>query len=164
MKPGVKSRMKMLLEQRRQAMLKLHRSDPRFYRLLMCVLYSCYRSSSTLWKWHVQRLLVLHHASKHIFGKLKRLIMLSTKQHCHVICYKGEKYTMNVKVKLTMLNYMTAIKGLDRNYTWGTCQYRLQSSNLRYHKVFKLWAQVSKWSHCLEIWQVPRQQCYGDAC
>ena len=39
MKPGVKSRMKMQLEQRRQAMLQLHLSDRQFYCLLMCVLY-----------------------------------------------------------------------------------------------------------------------------
>ena len=39
MKPGVKSRMKMLLEQRRQAMLHLHLSDRQFYCLLRCALY-----------------------------------------------------------------------------------------------------------------------------
>ena len=39
MKPGVKSRMKMYLEQRRQAMLQLHLSDRQFYCLLRCVLY-----------------------------------------------------------------------------------------------------------------------------
>ena len=38
MKPGVKSRMKMYLEQRRQAMLQLHLSDWQFYCLLRCVL------------------------------------------------------------------------------------------------------------------------------
>ena len=36
MKPGVKSRMKMQLEQRRQAMLRLHLSDRQFYCLLRC--------------------------------------------------------------------------------------------------------------------------------
>ena len=39
MKPVVKSRMKMQLEQRRQAMLQLHLSDRHFYCLLRCVLY-----------------------------------------------------------------------------------------------------------------------------
>ena len=39
LKPGVKSRMKMLLEQRRQAMLQLHLSAEQFYCLLRCVLY-----------------------------------------------------------------------------------------------------------------------------
>ena len=39
MKPGVKSRMKMQLEQRRQAMLQLHLSDRQFYNLLRCVIY-----------------------------------------------------------------------------------------------------------------------------
>ena len=39
LKPGVKSRMKMKLEQRRQAMLQLHLSDQQFYRLLRCALY-----------------------------------------------------------------------------------------------------------------------------
>ena len=34
LKPGVKSRMKMSLEQRRQAMLQLHLSDQQFYCLL----------------------------------------------------------------------------------------------------------------------------------
>ena len=39
LKPGVKSRMTMLLEQRRQAMLQLHLSDRQFYCLLRCALY-----------------------------------------------------------------------------------------------------------------------------
>ena len=39
LKPDVKSRMKMQLEQRRQAMLQLHLSDRQFYCLLRCVLY-----------------------------------------------------------------------------------------------------------------------------
>ena len=39
LKPDVKSRMKMLLEQRRQAMLQLHMSDRQFYCLLGCILY-----------------------------------------------------------------------------------------------------------------------------
>ena len=39
LKPEVKSRMKMQLEQRRQAMLQLHLSDPQFYCLLRCCLY-----------------------------------------------------------------------------------------------------------------------------
>ena len=39
LKPGVKSRMKMLLEQRRQAMLQLHLSDRQFNCLLRCILY-----------------------------------------------------------------------------------------------------------------------------
>ena len=39
MKPGVKSRMKMELEHRRQAMLQLHLSDRQFDCLLECVLY-----------------------------------------------------------------------------------------------------------------------------
>ena len=39
MKPSVKSRMKMQLEQRRQAMLQLHLSDRQLYCLLRCVLY-----------------------------------------------------------------------------------------------------------------------------
>ena len=38
-KPGVKSRMKMWLEQRRQAMLQLHLSDQQFYCQLRCDLY-----------------------------------------------------------------------------------------------------------------------------
>ena len=38
-KPGVKSRMKLLLEQRRQVMLQLHLSDRQFYCLLRCDLY-----------------------------------------------------------------------------------------------------------------------------
>ena len=37
--PGVKSIMKMQLEQRRQAMLQLHLSDEQFYCLLKCNLY-----------------------------------------------------------------------------------------------------------------------------
>ena len=36
LKPGVQSRMKMKLEQRRQAMLQLHLSDQQFYCLLVC--------------------------------------------------------------------------------------------------------------------------------
>ena len=39
LKPDVKSRMKMQLELRRQAMLHLHLSDGQFYCLLMCALY-----------------------------------------------------------------------------------------------------------------------------
>ena len=39
LKPGVKSRMKMYLEQRRQAMLQLHLSDRQFNCPLRCVLY-----------------------------------------------------------------------------------------------------------------------------
>ena len=39
LKPSVKSKMKMLLEQRRQAMLQLHLSDRQFNYLLRCVLY-----------------------------------------------------------------------------------------------------------------------------
>ena len=39
MKPSAKSRMKMELEQRRQAMLQLHLSDRQFYCLLRCDLY-----------------------------------------------------------------------------------------------------------------------------
>ena len=39
LKPDVKSRMKMQLEQRRQAMLQLHLSDQQFYCLQRCVLY-----------------------------------------------------------------------------------------------------------------------------
>ena len=38
-KPGVKSRMKVQLEQRRQAMLQLHLSDQQFYCLWRCCLY-----------------------------------------------------------------------------------------------------------------------------
>ena len=38
-KPGVKSRMKMELEQRRQVMLQLHLNYRQFYCLLECVLY-----------------------------------------------------------------------------------------------------------------------------
>ena len=38
LKPGVKSRMKMQLEQRQQAMLQLHLSDQRFYCLSRCQL------------------------------------------------------------------------------------------------------------------------------
>ena len=38
-KPCVKSRMKMSLEQRRQAMLQLHLSDRQFHCLLRCVIY-----------------------------------------------------------------------------------------------------------------------------
>ena len=39
MKPGVRSRIKMLLEQRRQAMLQLHLSDRQVYCLLRCAPY-----------------------------------------------------------------------------------------------------------------------------
>ena len=39
LKPGVKLRAKMQLEQRRQAMLQLHLSDQQFSCLLRCVLY-----------------------------------------------------------------------------------------------------------------------------
>ena len=39
LKPGVKSIMKMFLEQRRQAMLQLHMSDQQIHCLLMCDLY-----------------------------------------------------------------------------------------------------------------------------
>ena len=39
LKPGVTSRMKMLLEQRRQAMLQLYLSDHQLYFLLRCDLY-----------------------------------------------------------------------------------------------------------------------------
>ena len=39
LQPGVKSRMKMESEQRRQAMLQLHLSDQQFYCLLRCSLY-----------------------------------------------------------------------------------------------------------------------------
>ena len=39
LKPGVKSRMKMKLKQRRQAMLQLHLSDQQLYCLLWCNLY-----------------------------------------------------------------------------------------------------------------------------
>ena len=39
LKPDVKSRMKMWLEQRRQAMLQLHLNDRQFNCLLMCILY-----------------------------------------------------------------------------------------------------------------------------
>ena len=39
LKPGVKSGMKMQLEQHRQVMLQLHLSDQQFYCLLRCILY-----------------------------------------------------------------------------------------------------------------------------
>ena len=39
LKPGVKSRMKVQLEQRRQVMLQLHLSDQQINCLLKCVLY-----------------------------------------------------------------------------------------------------------------------------
>ena len=39
LKPSVKWRMKMQLEQRRQAMLQLHPTDHQFYGLLKCVLH-----------------------------------------------------------------------------------------------------------------------------
>ena len=39
LKPGVKSRMKMQLEQRRQVMLQLNLSDQQLYCLLGCDLY-----------------------------------------------------------------------------------------------------------------------------
>ena len=39
LKPGIKLRMKMYLEQRRQAMLQLHLSDQQFCCLLGCILY-----------------------------------------------------------------------------------------------------------------------------
>ena len=39
LKPSVKLRVKMKLEQRRQVMLQLHLSDQRFYCLLWCILY-----------------------------------------------------------------------------------------------------------------------------
>ena len=39
LKPGIKSRMKMWLEQRRQAMLQLHLSDQQFNWLQRCILY-----------------------------------------------------------------------------------------------------------------------------
>ena len=39
LEPGVKSKMKMQLEQRRQAMLQLHLSDQQFHCLLRCCLY-----------------------------------------------------------------------------------------------------------------------------
>ena len=39
LKPGVKSKMKMQLGQRRQAMLQLHISDQQFNSLIMCTLY-----------------------------------------------------------------------------------------------------------------------------
>ena len=39
LKPGVRARMKMQLEQRRQAMLQLHLSDQQFSYLLRCVIY-----------------------------------------------------------------------------------------------------------------------------
>ena len=48
MKPGVKSRMKMLLEQPRQAMLQLHPSDRQFYCLIRCDLYQRFDGK---WVW-----------------------------------------------------------------------------------------------------------------
>ena len=39
LKPGITSRMNMLLEQRRQVMLQLHLSDQQFNTLLRCGLY-----------------------------------------------------------------------------------------------------------------------------
>ena len=45
LKPGVKSRIKMQLEQRRQAMLQLHLSDEQFYNLLWCGLYQKFDGS-----------------------------------------------------------------------------------------------------------------------
>ena len=47
-KPGVKSRMKMQLEQRRQAMLQLHLSDQQFHCLLRCDLYHRF-DGSQMW-------------------------------------------------------------------------------------------------------------------
>ena len=46
LKPGVKLRMKMQLEQRRQAMLQLHLSYQQFYCLLRCDLYKRFYGSS----------------------------------------------------------------------------------------------------------------------
>ena len=46
LKPGVKLIMKMLLEQRRQAMLQLHLSYQQFYCLLRCDLYERFYGSS----------------------------------------------------------------------------------------------------------------------
>ena len=47
LKPDVKSKMKMQLEQRRQAMLQQHMSDRQFYCLLRCVLYYRFYGSNT---------------------------------------------------------------------------------------------------------------------
>ena len=50
LKPGVQSRMKMWLEQRRQAMPQLHLSDQQVYYLLRCALYSRFGGTSLdLW-------------------------------------------------------------------------------------------------------------------
>ena len=46
LKPGVKSRMKMYLEQRRQSMLQLHLSDQKFYCLQRCLIYYRFDSIS----------------------------------------------------------------------------------------------------------------------
>ena len=46
LKPRVKSRMNMLLEQRRQAVFQLHLSDQRFYCLLRCNLYGRFDGNS----------------------------------------------------------------------------------------------------------------------
>ena len=51
LKPGVKWRMKMWLEQRRQAVLQLHLSDQQFNCLLKCVLY--WRLDGGHIAWHI---------------------------------------------------------------------------------------------------------------
>ena len=63
LKSGVKLRMKMLLEQRRQAMLQLHLSDRQSYCLLRCVLYyrlygTCHFHTTPLSAYHNIRMCV----------------------------------------------------------------------------------------------------------
>ena len=47
LKSGVESRMKMLLEQRREAMLQLHLSDEQFYCLIRCGLYQRFDAANS---------------------------------------------------------------------------------------------------------------------
>ena len=59
LKPGVTSRMKMKLEQRRQAMLKQHLSDQQVYCLLRCALYYRFYGNAYNFSSHYVRISLL---------------------------------------------------------------------------------------------------------
>ena len=88
LKPGVKSRMKMQLEQRRQAMLQLHLSDQQIYCLLWCT--------------YITGLTVLGNI-RQIFTRVHMHIMNNRSTHCI------RKYMTSSRILFWILIYLWSI-------------------------------------------------------
>ena len=97
LKPGFKSRMKKLLEQRRQAMPQLHLSDQQFYCLLRCDLYTYIR-------WDVWWYLCLY--------------SLTAFLNCNCVCvfqamYDWTSFTGRIKVSIPLRIKPLPVSGLS---------------------------------------------------